>query len=256
MPPTNIPEAFAMLNKEIGRARLHGYRLSQKVARMEAVESLRAKGREPRYPIEFVAQFGEDALVWDLLNRQTEGFFIEAGAFDGYHLSVTYALECIGWNGVLVEPLPDKAEACRVKRPNSRVVNAALSRRGSAGTVEMHRTSDSRDGVLSSMVPTNISTPLNVEVTTLNDILCDHSGPIDLVSLDVEGSELDALDGFDLDRFRPKVLLIEDNTFGENPALADYMEQQPYTQVAWHVMNRVYVHDSEERLIREVTAYE
>src|SRR5437867_1880647 len=74
-------------------------RTRQKVYMLEAGVRLRALGKQPRLPLEFTSQFGEDLLAWDLFNGKTEGFFIEAGAFDGYHYSATYALEAIGWKG-------------------------------------------------------------------------------------------------------------------------------------------------------------
>jgi hypothetical protein len=52
--------------------------------------------------VEFRSQCGEDALIWDAFNGQLDGFYIEVGAFNGYDFSVTYALDCIGWNGLLI----------------------------------------------------------------------------------------------------------------------------------------------------------
>ena len=46
---------------------------------------------------------------------------------------------------------------------------------------------------------------------TLDEILAGAREPMDFVSIDVEGSELDVLGGFDLERFAPQVLIIEDN---------------------------------------------
>ena len=59
--------------------------------------------------LEFRSQFGEDALLWDFFAGQLDGFFIEVGAFDGYNYSVSYAFECIGWDGLLIEAHPDLA---------------------------------------------------------------------------------------------------------------------------------------------------
>lgn len=55
------------------------------------------------------------------------GFFVEAGAHDGYSQSNTYSLERIRhWRGLLVEPVPELAREARRERPASRVVQAAL----------------------------------------------------------------------------------------------------------------------------------
>src|SRR2546430_9729205 len=102
----------------------------------EAVARWRAAGGEAsgRPRPEARSQTGEDALLWDLLGDRESGFFVEAGAYDGYTFSVSYLFEAAGWTGVLVEPLGDRAAECTERRPASRVVNAAVSRPGSAAT--------------------------------------------------------------------------------------------------------------------------
>jgi len=52
-----------------------------------------------------------------------------------------------------------------------------------------------------------------VPVRTLNDILqeAEAPSPIDLLSIDVEGHEIEVLHGFDLARWRPRLIMIEDH---------------------------------------------
>src|SRR5258708_6764498 len=72
------------------------------------------------------AQFGEDRLLVKHFGGKREGYFVEVGAFDGENLSNTYFLEkALGWQGILVEPIPKLAAQCRTKRPLSQVVEAA-----------------------------------------------------------------------------------------------------------------------------------
>ena len=68
-------------------------------------------------PGQFTAQDGEDVLLAELFGYKTDGFFIEIGAYDGLYLSNSYFFEQLGWRGLLVEPLPEKAAACRRNRP-------------------------------------------------------------------------------------------------------------------------------------------
>lgn len=260
-PPTSIEHQFHHVHRLLGQLNHRALVHNQRLAALEAREKLRDLGRAPHMPVEFRAQFGEDALIWDLLGGQTEGFFIEVGAFDGYHFSVTYALEALGWTGLLIEAIPERAEQCRTRRTRSRVVHAALSKRGSTGTVTFNVADDHHGGMLSylegdkehleDLRAGSISTrQVNVPLTTMNDLLADHTGTIDVASIDVEGGEVALLDGFDLYKHKPRLLLLEDNTYGKNPALANYMKTQPYTQIAWHEMNRVYVRADETEIIR------
>jgi FkbM family methyltransferase len=157
---------------------------------------------------------------------QTGGFFVEAGANNGYLQSNTYWFERFrGWRGVLVEPIPELFDACRRERPRSTVFNCALVPVGREGMpVQMHYgglmsivggvNASPSDDALHAAAGTQLGWDVTYEVTvpgrTLTSILDEIQAPeIDLLSLDVEGFELDALGGLDLDRFAPRFALVE-----------------------------------------------
>ncbi len=210
--------------------------------------AVRAAGREPVRPVEIVSQYGEDTFIWNVLNGQLDGFYIEVGAFDGYHFSVTYALECIGWKGLLIEAIPERYEECVLRRPDARVVHAALGEPGPLGrTTEFTVTEDRWGGMLSSVGrdggladPSAVASKRVVQVPlrTMDELLDGHTGDIDVAVLDVEGHEVPLLKGFDLERWRPKLLIIED---GEgDTALARYMAGTTYISLGRMSINRVY----------------
>lgn len=225
-----------------------------------AAHVLDVQGKRARRVIEFRSQFGEDVTAWEMLGPQTRGFYIEAGAFDGEHFSVSYAFDAMGWDGLLVEPLPEKAAACRRARPEARVVHAALGRAGSAGTTTLRTTADPLDGMFSytgahrPMLGQGVDNASAVEVplTSLNALLDSHPGGaparVDLAVIDVEGTELDVLDGFDLKRWRPRVLIVEDNTRGQDNELTAYMKGMPYQLVGLLEVNRLYTLTDEPEL--------
>lgn len=149
------------------------------------------------------------------------GFFVEAGAHDGYTASNTYYLERFkGWTGVLVEPIPALYRQCVRERPHAAVFNCALVREGGPSEARMvYR------GPRSTLVggegspgpsPSYLDWERPYEVTvparTLSAVLDEASaGAIDLLVLDVEGHEVAALRGLDLDRHPPTLMLIEKN---------------------------------------------
>jgi len=224
-----------------------------------AMERCRARGTPPRGLTEFRAQFGEDCLLYELFEGKQDGFFIEAGAFNGVDFSVSYAFEQLGWNGLLVEALPQRAEECRNRRPHSRVVHAALGPPDSPPTATFAATDDVFGGMLSRRAETITpiaplaagvqSSSVTVPLVTLDALLDSHNGPIDFVALDLEGGEADALKGFSLSRFRPRVLMIEDNGHGQSSPLTEFMKSQPYTLVGWAEINAVYIHSDESSLL-------
>ena len=251
------------LSDQVKHAREQLFLSRKRLAAMEAQLAITQAGRSPRYPIEFRSQFGEDLWIWDIFNGQTEGFFIELGAFDGYDFSVTYALEAMGWNGLLIEALPGPFAKCRERRRHSRVENVALGRRGATGTVKFVRVEDHHGGMFSyADVPTKHAErvtnfkkhTIDAKLTWMDNLLADHTGPIDVVSIDVEGGELDVLHGFDLEKYRPRVLLIEDVQLGSDPALADYMATKPYVLAGWVSVNRCYVQKDETTLLHNCAA--
>ena len=230
-----------------------------------AEEMLSRAGRTPRMPVEFRSQCGEDLFLHELLVEGTPGgalggFFIEVGGYEGYTFAATYALEALGWTGLVIEPVPELYEACRRRRPGSRVERAALSRRGSSGTARFAHVSGSgrRYDALSHLVekaegptkrvPKAGVTMIEAPLTTMDDLLREHRGPIDVAVIDVEGGELDLLDGFDLERFRPRVLLVEDHRTGTSP-LATWLHGKGYEHAAWVAHNRLFVRRDEPALL-------
>jgi FkbM family methyltransferase len=156
------------------------------------------------------------------------GFFIEAGANDGFAQSNTYWLERFrGWNGILIEPMPILCERCRRERPRSTVYNYALvadNWRNTHVTMRVAGLMSFVDGALPVAVQaaheqaakrlkllSDKAPCVRVPARSLNAILENHQNlpAIDLLSLDVEGFEKPVLEGFDLARYHPTWLLIE-----------------------------------------------
>jgi FkbM family methyltransferase len=192
------------------------------------------------------SQNGEDALLWELLGDREPGFFVEAGAYDGYEFSVSYLFECVGWSGLLVEPLADRATQAAERRGGSRVVNAALSRPGSPPTEAFTRESVEWYSKLS---PVGADGDL-VAVTTLDELLEGHTGGIDFVLLDLEGHELAALEGFDLTRWRPSVLLVENND--DAGSVRSHLEERGYAYVLTFAQNDLFVREDERSLVAKL----
>jgi len=156
-----------------------------------------------------------------------DGVFIEAGANDGESQSNTYYFEKIrGWTGLLIEPVPAFADACRRHR-RATVVQAALVETDVPGaTVELHCAGlmSTVSGALGDAATTrrHVETGLAVQGLARTErlrvparalsALIDETNlaqPIDLLSLDVEGAEPAALRGLDFDRHAPRFICVE-----------------------------------------------
>jgi FkbM family methyltransferase len=193
---------------------------------------------------ESYSQWGEDRLVWEFFGRRSDGFFLEAGAFHPTQLSQTYLLETKGWQGVLVEPMPDQVEAFAEKRPNSRLFRTALGAPEQAGTELNFIVPDGEMSLARLLAdgekPAAHQRSLRVPLTTISEVLSEAKTPrLDYLSLDLEGHELAALRGLDFNRWRPGLIVIEDRV--EDLAQHQFLQQQGYQLVYRTGCNNWYV---------------
>jgi FkbM family methyltransferase len=204
---------------------------SPRPVRQAVFRSRRALARAARRRREARGDYSRSYPALYDMDRQLErylpeerGFFVEAGGNDGYSQSNTYALERRrGWRGILVEPVPELARACALERPGCRVVQAALVAPGFSGSEVTlrfgglmtlvvdarqldHEWVDAAHAVGQEEPPHEFAAPAR----TLSSILDEASAPeVDLLSLDVEGYEAQALAGLDFDRHAPRFILVE-----------------------------------------------
>lgn len=156
------------------------------------------------------------------------GFFIECGANDGHRQSNTFHLEYfMNWTGILVEPIPHLAKICAYSRMNSAVYNCALVADGfpdetldirfaglksiAVGT-KPQKTEDIwvSSGIKNEGLESIGTFTVHAPASTLTSILdAERPKAIDLFSLDVEGYEPQVLKGLDMERFRPRFILVE-----------------------------------------------
>jgi FkbM family methyltransferase len=169
------------------------------------------------------ALYDMDRKLNALIDRDG-GFFVEAGGHDGYTQSNTYYLERFrGWQGMLVEPMAEMAAEARRNRPASKVFQCALVALDHADTaVEMEfgdlfsAVSARHEEQASSWVHNGLVLGWRdhrverVPARALSDLL-DELGvaEVDLLSLDVEGYEPQALRGLDFSRHAPAWILVE-----------------------------------------------
>jgi FkbM family methyltransferase len=204
--------------------------------------------RQPR-PGVFQSQHGEDRWLNKYFAGKTNGFFVEVGAYDGVVLSNSYFFETIGWSGILVEPHHQKAQMCRENRPGSRVFECAAV--ASSGTTEIELLDVPAGEVYSTVAPTEAhlqrlrdygleAQRVMVSARTLDSILEEVNPPrIDFVSIDVEGAEIQVLQGFDIRRWSPRLVMVE--SMGPRPdAVRDYFTDHGYAYLHSVNINDIY----------------
>jgi FkbM family methyltransferase len=154
----------------------------------------------------------EDVMLWRALKHIEQGFYVDVGANDPKSLSVTHAFYERGWHGVNIDP----ATATLLNRERTRDINLEVAARAAEGNITFYEVSDSTlctsDSELADQYRQSghVVIERKVPSMTLNQILEKYSnGPIHFMNIDVEGAELDVLQGLDLSIWRPWIILIE-----------------------------------------------
>ncbi|WP_366656073.1 FkbM family methyltransferase [Fodinicurvata sp. EGI_FJ10296] len=160
---------------------------------------------------------------------------VEVGGHDGVTGSMSLYFEELGWPCLVVEPIPALAEAIRRRRTCIVVEAAADTTEGQAdflvpegsetiATLDNENTAHSRIGEHTGAV-----SRIQVRTRRLDDILHDAGlDRADVVSVDVEGNELNVLNGFSLSRWNPRFLILEDNSFGRDQTVRRHLQHQGY----------------------------
>jgi len=260
---------LARIRRRAGRSMHVGpeehLRLQKQLYDHVAREHCRAMGLQPRLPLEFRSEWGEDALLYDLFRDVPSGVFVEVGALDGHRCSISYVFEAMGWTGLLAEPIPELHALCVKNRPHARVIQAALGPPGSTGTTEFVVPLDpefqpsayrEHEGMGTEHVRAmkaaraqtrRVTVPMSSADAELARAGFSH---VDFAVIDVEGGELELLRGFDLARYRPRVLIIEDNSLGNDVRVVEHMNQAGYETPMWIGANRVFVRRDDDEMIQ------
>lgn len=156
------------------------------------------------------AQNGEDVVLARALPSDS-GCYVDVGAGDPDVASVTRHFYDLGWRGINVEPRAAAVARLRARRPEDITVQVAAGDSAGEGRLVVPR----RDPDLASLrtagdAPAEDADVEQVEVRTLDSILAEHRvDRIDFLKIDVEGQERSVLAGLDLDRYRPRVVVVE-----------------------------------------------
>jgi FkbM family methyltransferase len=155
------------------------------------------------------------------LGRRADGFFVEVGANDGVTVSNTWGLAALGWGGHLLEPVPEAFELCVANHRDHTAVTVHQLAISSAGRDSIEVLSG---GLLSTVegdqwdeyraldwISAQSPKRLESACTSLDAFLRGNSvnPEFELLVVDVEGHEWAVFEGFSLEHWRPKMMIVE-----------------------------------------------
>lgn len=190
---------------------------------------------EQRYGTHRFSMGVEEWFIRDFFGDTRGGVFVDVGAWDPTKGSNTYRLEHdFGWSGLAVDAIQEFGPRYKALRPKSQFLAAFVDDQN-AGTATLYvpdRLTDVASGT-ESFVHIFTSTTISRQVPRRTlDSLLDESciGRIDFLSMDIELGEPAALRGFDIERFRPRLVCVEAHG-ATRQAILDYFAAHGYVLV-------------------------
>jgi FkbM family methyltransferase len=164
------------------------------------------------------SQEGEDLIVDRLLSGMKQGFYVEVGAHHPFRFSNTYFFYKKGWSGICIDPLPGTKKSFNRWRPRDLFLEVGISSGQDILEYFMFNepalntfdpiVAKERDGLKGYQLVES----KKINTFSLADVIQKNipiNQKIDLLSVDVEGLDLEVLRSNDWNLFLPKVIIVE-----------------------------------------------
>ena len=198
-----------------------------------------------------------DVLYNYLFGYKTDGYFVDVGAYDGVAYSNTFGLANAGWGGLCFEPVPEYYKKCALNHKEHPKVKCFQTCIGNREDVVDFYVSDVYSTHNANMIYSNLrnalytnSEVIESKITTLDRVLeANKTKPgFEVLSIDVEGSEVDVLNGFNIDHWKPQMCIIEAHERNIHPEMRinapfinSYFQKAMYRRIYCDDTNNIYV---------------
>lgn len=180
------------------------------------------------------AQQGEDAIINTILYKKNikNPYYLDIGANRPKHCSNTYSWYFQGANGVLVEPNPILAKKLKKYRNHDIVLAYGVCADSENGTIADLYVFSKYDALstfskkdvdywknigMKKIGKISHDKIIKVQLLPINEILSNYCKKLpDILSLDIEGLDLDILKSLDFERFPIPICCVETLLYGEN----------------------------------------
>ena len=154
-------------------------------------------------------EFGEDIFINRILKNINQGKYVDVGCYHPYKGSLTFKLYKRGWNGVNIDVSKTSIDLFNMSRKKDINLNLAISNFDG----ETFYYENSPINQQNSLIQMNkLQKKIKIKCLTLDTVLNNKNlDEFDYLNIDVEGSELEVIKGFNLKRFNPKLITIENN---------------------------------------------
>lgn len=169
------------------------------------------------FGIRSYAQEGEDLILQRLFEGQKRGFYVDVGAHHPIRFSNTYLFYKQGWRGINIDATPGSMELFRKKRP--RDINLELAIAEEEAEADFYLFNEPALNTFDQQLASQRHGPRYrvVQVRTIKKqplaaVLREYlklGQTIDILSVDVEGLDLEVLRSNDWQRFPARCVVVE-----------------------------------------------
>jgi FkbM family methyltransferase len=171
-----------------------------------------------------------NAIYTQYFGYPSKGYFVEVGAYDGDFVSNTSFLADMGWNGLYIEPVYEYYAKCLKRHESNDVTVANVAIGLEEGEVKMYR-----GETLSTLNADQVERYKEIDWAShinFDEITCDQMRldtlmeridvpkNFDILVVDVEGKENEIFQTFQLQEWKPKMLIVE--LEDEHPSFQKY----------------------------------
>ena len=201
---------------------------------------------------------GCDLLIDHIFKSKKKGFYLDVGCQHPVSNNNTYLLYRRGWSGINIDLDPKNIRLFNLERPKEINICKCVSSNNSKKDLFFFHSGSPINSLEKKTTKDKSNFSLKkIETFTLNSILEDYKiQHIDYFNLDVEGHELDVLNNFNIQKYKPKVISVEFIDFQMNELefrnnnvdrilkseLYKYFTSNNYHFVNWTHADLIFVH--------------
>ena len=198
------------------------------------------------------SQFGEDIILREILKKEiSNGFYIDVGCFHPKKFSNTYMLYKKGWSGINIDMEEDKISLFNMVRPRDLNILSPISDKEEDVTLyrySKYGLGSTIDKKIAFETSDHIYDKTIVKTRTLNQVINESpykDTQIDVLSIDVEGVDFKVLKSLNIEKYSPKVIIIEDHHKKIEDILETdtfkFLDQNNYILRSWSFYSLIFI---------------
>ncbi len=203
----------------------------------------------PSKPKKSYSQYAEDLIIQSYFSKKIRnGRYVDVGCHHPKRGSNSYGLYRKGWTGILIDLERAKVLANQLSRRRDKVILAAVSDAEEWMEIFSDKSFSTNTTIKKNQDSINEQSLGYIKTKTLTSILNEENfqKKFELLSIDVEGVDLQVLKGLDLKCYQPQIICIENwnSKDGLSAILSSeihqYLSDQSYELVAFSGLSTIY----------------